>query len=179
MAPGILLLALFVMVLATFGTLAYGALSAAPWVPLGKRDTDRLLHLAQLKPGEVLYDLGCGDGRLVVAAAKVYGVKAVGFEIALLPYLFAKLRVLLSGTSTLVTIRYKDFWQENFRTADAVVCFLTPYALKKLEQKIPAELKPGARFVSYAFKLKPVAPTLTSKPYPTATPIYLYTKIVQ
>jgi SAM-dependent methyltransferase len=173
------IMAFFVVVAVMLGTLAYGALSAAPWVPLGKRDTERLLHLAQLKPGELVYDLGCGDGRILVMAAKKYRVRGVGFEIALLPYLAARIRVLVSGTTNLVTIRFHDFWLESFLPADVVVCFLTPHALKRLEQKVPSELKVGARFVTYAFKLKSMPPAFVSKPYSNATPIYLYTKSVQ
>ncbi len=170
---------LFLVVLSLLGTLAYGALSAAPWVPLGRADTERLLHLAQLCPGELLYDLGCGDGRLLTAAAKRYGVRAVGFEIALLPYLLAQARIRLAGVGERVTVRYQSFWHVPFDRADAVVCFLTPQALQRLQTKIPSELKPSARFVTYAFKLKSLSPTFVSKPSPTATPIYLYTRSVQ
>jgi SAM-dependent methyltransferase len=167
----LLLLALIII----FGTLAYGALSAAPWVPLKKKDIKRLLDLANLKPGELIYDLGCGDGRLLIMAAKVYGVRAVGFEIALLPYLIAKLKILILGLNKQVKVLYKDFWQIPLSPADAIVCFLTPYAMKKLERKIPSELKPGARFVSYVFQLHSLPNKIVSKPLPTDAPIYLYT----
>ena len=175
MLSSLLFAGYFIVFMAVFGTLAYGALSAAPWVPLGQRDVERLLHLAQLKPGELLYDLGCGDGRLLVTATKLYQVRAVGFEVALVPYLLARLRIYFSGTSKTVSVHYRSFWTESFKPADAVVCFLTPQALKKLEAKIPSELCPGARFVTYAFKLKSMTPTLVSKPRPLATSIYLYT----
>lgn len=166
---------LLLVLIIIFGTLAYGALSAAPWVPLKKKDIKRLLDLANLKPGELVYDLGCGDGRLLITAAKIYGVRAVGFEIALLPYLIAKFKILILGLNKQVKVLYKDFWQIPLSPADAVVCFLTPYAMKKMEQKIPRELKPGARFVSYVFQLHSIPNKIVSKPLPTDAPIYLYT----
>jgi SAM-dependent methyltransferase len=175
MLNGIYSILLLFVLLIIFGTLAYGALSAAPWVPLRKKDIKRLLDLANLKPGELVYDLGCGDGRLLIAAAKIYGVRAIGFEIALVPYLIAKLKISLLGLNKQVKVLYKDFWQIPLAPADVVVCFLTPYAMKKLEKKIPSELKHGARFVSYVFQLHSMSNKIISKPSPNDAPIYLYT----
>ncbi|MDO8622525.1 MAG: hypothetical protein Q7R80_04815, partial [bacterium] len=81
-----------ILVLPILATFAYAGVSGAPWVPTWRRDVDRFLALAQLRPGERFYDLGCGDGRLVRAAANT-GTIATGFECSLLPYLLAKLRV--------------------------------------------------------------------------------------
>lgn len=163
---GIGAILLLLVILLVLATLAWGALSAAPWVPLPRRDVKRLLELARVQPGELVYDLGCGDGRLVVAAAKLYGARAVGFEVALVPYLFAKLRVWLSGVADRATIRYQNFWPVPLTPADAVVCFLTPYAMAKLEPKFTAEAKPGARLVSYAFRFHQRQPSAVSKPQP-------------
>lgn len=172
-------LLLLVAILAVMGTLAYGAYSAAPWVPLLRHDVERMVRLVRLSPGETLYDLGCGDGRLLMAAAERYHVRAVGFELALVPYCLAHIRRLLSPQRALISIRYQDFWNVSLAPADAVVCFLTPYAMRKLEQKIPAELKPGARFATYAFRLHSLEPELVDRELPNDTPIYLYTKGVQ
>jgi len=162
---------LFLLLLAS--SLAWGAVSAAPWVPLKSRDLARLLALAELKASELVYDLGCGDGRIVVA--RLYGVRAIGFEVAILPYCLAKLRVLFSGTGGFVKIRYKNFWSAPFNQADVVFCFLTPSAMARLEEKLDHELKPGARFITYAFKLPHRSPTLKSQPTANDLPIYLYT----
>lgn len=166
---------LLIAVMAVLGTLAWGALSAAPWVPLPRRDVARLLALAQLKPNELLYDLGSGDGRLVVAAAEQFGVRAIGFELALVPYVLAHLRRLRSPARSRISFRYRSFWGEHLTPATAVVCFLTPYAMRKLEPKLAAELAPGARFVSYTFKLPSRQPTIVSRQHATDAPIYLYT----
>lgn len=168
--PAILLL---VVLLVVFGTLGYGAWSAAPWVPLGQREVERMLDVAELRPGELFYDLGCGDGRLLTAAAR-RGATAVGFEIALLPYTLAQVRRLLSPQRKLISVRYHSFWTEPFSSAQVISCFLTPYAMRRLEPKLAKELRPGSRFVTYAFKLPTRLPSVTNKPFPTATTIYRY-----
>ena len=173
MIPGIISLLLLVLLLIVFGTLAYGAWSAAPWVPLSGRDVERLLDLAELKPGELFYDLGCGDGRMLTAAAR-RGAQAVGFEIALVPYLLAHVRRLLSSERSLISIRYQNFWKVPLTGVKVVGCFLTPSAMARLEPKLAAELEVGARFVTYAFKLPNRPLTRTSKPTPDSTKIYCY-----
>jgi SAM-dependent methyltransferase len=80
---------IFILILYIFlGTFAYAGIKAAPWFPTWSRDIDRFLKLAEIKPGQKFYDLGCGDGKLVFASAKA-GATAVGYEISLLPYLIA------------------------------------------------------------------------------------------
>lgn len=167
----LLLLLVLTLLMVTF---AYGAISAAPWVPLPHRDVQRLLDLANIKPGELVCDLGCGDGRLVVAAAKIYQARAIGFEIALIPYFIARVRILLAGVGDRVQVRYQNFWHVPLTPADIVICFLTPPAMTKLEAKTSAELKPTARLISYAFRLHNRTPRLVSKPKSTDAPIYLY-----
>lgn len=167
---------LLVAILAVFGTLAYGAISAAPWVPMPQRDVNRLLKLANLRAGELLYDLGCGDGRLLVAAAEKYNVRAVGYELALVPYCAAQIRRLLSGARSRIRIEYGNFWQADLSDVDAIVCFLTPYAMRKLEPKLTRELvRPGARFISYSFRLHSRQPKLVNREKTNDAPIYLYT----
>lgn len=156
-----------------FGSLAYGALSAAPWVPIRRKDIKRLLEFGGVGPNQKLYDLGCGDGRIVAEAAKL-GAQASGFEIALLPFWLARLRLLLARKRS-GQIYLKNFWHVNFNQADVIVCFLTPQAMQKLERKIAYELKPGAKFLSYAFRLPNRMPARVSKPQPHDVPIYLYT----
>ena len=167
-------LGLMLVVLIVLGTLAYAAVSAAPWVPLRKRDINRLIKLANIKPGEIVYDLGCGDGRVLQAVVKQTQARAVGFEISLLPYIFAKVRSLLSSGSSRVRVNYKDFFKTDLSVADVILCFLTPYAMAKLASKINSELKPGARFLTYAFPLPNRKPTLTEKDNPKTATIFLY-----
>src|SRR3989344_2509244 len=123
------------------GSFAYAGLKAAPWFPTWSRDIGRFLKLADIKPGQKFYDLGCGDGKLVFAAAGA-GADAVGFDISLLPYLIA---VLSSWSVSNAKIMFKDFWKQNLSEADIVYIFLTPKVNPKVKLKLESELKRGAK----------------------------------
>ncbi len=169
-----MILVYWLFILAILITGAIAALSAAPWVPIRKKEVDRMLALAELKPGMLIYDLGSGDGRVLIQAVKKYGVKAEGFEISLLPYLYSIIKVLILGLRNNIKIHYKSIWSISLEPADVVFCFLMPNALKKLENKVAKELKPAGRFVSYAFRLHSKNPTLVSRPDSKCMPIYRY-----
>src|SRR3954468_6528625 len=86
-------------------------LEEIPFVPTPVEVVDKMLELAQLKKGDVLYDLGCGDGRIVVTAAKKYGVKAVGFDVDPQRIKEARENVATNGVGDLVTIRQADIFE--------------------------------------------------------------------
>ncbi|MBI4449483.1 hypothetical protein HY634_00305 [Candidatus Uhrbacteria bacterium] len=141
----LVLVLVLVPILATF---AYASVRGAPWVPTWRRDVERFLKLAQLKPGERFYDLGCGDGRLVRAAADV-GAIATGFECSLLPYLLAKFRVGRRGS-----VRYADFWNADLSDANVVYCFLMPKVYPKLKEKLERGCRSGTRVILYVWPMK-------------------------
>ncbi|MBI3956911.1 MAG: class I SAM-dependent methyltransferase [Candidatus Kerfeldbacteria bacterium] len=168
-------LLVLVAVVLVFGTAAWAGLRAAPWVPTRERDIRRMLDLAELKRGERLVDLGCGDGRVLTFAARDYGALATGYEISLLPYLVAKLRCLFHPSlQRQLDVRYRDFYRVSLSEADVVFCFLTPMAMKRLKTKFVQELKPGARVVSYAFALTELPGVVAQKPDKTQATAYLY-----
>lgn len=166
---------LFILII-VFGTAAFASLKAAPFVPTRGKDIKRFLDFAQVKPGQLVYDLGAGDGRLVLALARDYKAQVVGFELSLLPYLWAKIKIKFSGLSDRANIVYKDFYQADISKANTVVCFLTPMAMNKLKPKFEKELKKNARVVSYAFEIKGWPNREVSKPDPNETAIYLHVK---
>ncbi|MBI5734000.1 MAG: class I SAM-dependent methyltransferase [Candidatus Kerfeldbacteria bacterium] len=170
----ILFIVLFVLTFVILLTFALGALSAAPWLPLPGREVERLIDLAELKSADVVYDLGCGDGRLLFAAVRKYQVSAVGFEIALLPYLLARLRWLFFPGRKKVKIHFHSFWNEPLAPATVVLCFLMPESMAKLAPKVRTELRPGARVVSYVFKLPGTEPNLVSRSGDKTAAIYRY-----
>lgn len=141
---------LMIVLFAFFGTFAYAGILAAPWFPTWSRDIERFLKLANIKPGQKFYDLGCGDGKLVFAAAGA-GADAVGFEISLLPYLLA-----VSGSQYIknAKIRFKDFWKADLSKADVVYLFLTPKVNPKAKIKLERELKKGARVIAYTWPIE-------------------------
>jgi len=167
-------LGFIVVLLLILGTFALGGYLAAPWVPLWKKDVRRMLNLAELKPGETVYDLGAGDGRIIIMAASEFGAKAVGFEIAILPYFLAYIRILLRGLKLRVALKYRNFFKEDLSKADVICAFLTPQAMKKLKPKLEKEAKSGCRIVSYAFSIPGWQPIKTDKPSKNKAIIYLY-----
>jgi len=151
----ILLLILVILVLfliIIFLSSIYANWQTAPWVPTPLHDVKRLLKLADIKPGQKVYDLGCGDGRLIVAAAQK-GAIAEGFEISFLPYLLSKIRLSFQKNTINARIRYKDFWQSNLNDADIVYFYLMPKIYPKLQRKFESELKKGTKVISYVWPM--------------------------
>ncbi len=128
---------------------AIAAVSAAPWVPAFKRDIEAVLDDSGLKAGELYIELGCGEGRLLKAAAK-RGARVIGYEINPLLWLITWLRVLPYKNAQ---VRLRDFWGVDLSRADVVLAFLVPRTMPRLETKIKNHMKPGSRLVSYIFEL--------------------------
>lgn len=100
-----------------------------------------------------MYDLGCGDGRIICAAAGA-GARARGFEISLLPYFIAKIRRLFQNNKSNIKISYKNIWNLDLSDADIVYFFLMEEVHPRLKQKFEKELKKGAKIISYAWPIK-------------------------
>lgn len=143
-------LIIFFIGLALGATFAYAGFRGAPWVPMRALDVERVVRLADIKPGQKVYDLGCGDGRFLFAAAE-RGAHAHGFEISLIPYVIARVRWLFFKKRKMVTITFKDFWYADFSRADVVYFFLMPAAYPRLQTKLKKELKPGAVVLAYVW----------------------------
>jgi len=112
-----------------------------------------MLAIAAVKKGDVVYDLGSGDGRVVIAAAKKYGVKAVGFEIDPGLVKLAQENVRQQGVEKLVEIRQQDFMTADLSKATVVTLYLSYDGNAALQPKLMHELRPGARVVSYTFDM--------------------------
>jgi SAM-dependent methyltransferase len=118
---------------------------------------DRMLDLAVIRADDVVYDLGCGDGRIVIAAAKKHGVKAVGIEIDPKVVELAKDNVKSNGVEHLVSIRQGDIFEEDFSDATVVMMYLLPELYVKLMPKL-RQLRAGTRIVSHSFDMKGAKP---------------------
>ncbi len=127
------------------------------FVPTPQEVVDAMLDMAGLKKGDVLYDLGCGDGRIVVTAAKRYGVKAVGIDIDPARIAESLENVRKNGVGHLVTIRQADVFKTDLRGANVVTLYLLPTLNVRLLPQL-SQLKPGSRVVSHSFAIKGVKP---------------------
>ncbi|HIE14066.1 TPA: class I SAM-dependent methyltransferase [Candidatus Bathyarchaeota archaeon] len=113
----------------------------------------RMLTLAELKPNEILYDLGCGDGRTLIIAAQDFGAKAVGIELREDLAKQAAKKVKEMGLEGRVKVIHGDLFKVNIAPADVVFLYLTTSANEKVRPKLEAELKEGARVVSHDYEI--------------------------
>ncbi|HET7827753.1 MAG TPA: hypothetical protein VFK97_02715 [Candidatus Saccharimonadales bacterium] len=132
--------------------LAYGLvlLFGAPYFPSLKPHLKATFDLLDLKKGQVVYDLGCGDGRFLKAAAR-RGYRAVGYELN--PFVFAYAWLTTRRYRKLVRVRWGNFWRADISAADAVFVFLLDKYMGQLDAKLKAEAKPGVKLASHTFKI--------------------------
>ena len=123
------------------------------FVPTPHEVVDDMLRLANVRKGDILYDLGSGDGRIAIAAAKKYGIKAVGIDIDPERIREANENARKAGVTNLVEFRQQDLFKADFREATVVTLYLLPDLNVKLRPRLWDELKPGTRIVSHQFDM--------------------------
>jgi len=133
------------------------------WVPADINKIRRMLEIAKLKPGEVLYDLGSGDGRIIAEAIRRYKVKAVGVEIDWLRVLISRLKLRLEKLDRQAQIKHGNLFDTDLRDADVVTLYLLPATVNKLKSKFKKELKSGSHIVSLQFPISNWKPIKVDK----------------
>jgi SAM-dependent methyltransferase len=124
-----------------------------PYLPTTEEAVVAMLKLAEVKSTDVVYDLGCGDGRIVVAAAKNFGARGVGIDIDPVRIAEAKANAKNAAVENLVQFEEKDLFQADIHEASVVTLFLLSSVNLKLRPKLLGELKPGTRIVSNTFEM--------------------------
>jgi SAM-dependent methyltransferase len=124
-----------------------------PYVPTPQEVVDKMLELAEVKKGDVVYDLGSGDGRIVVTAAKKYGVKAIGFEIDPERIRESHENIRKAGVGHLVEIRLQDIRTVDLSPASVLTMYLLPEVNLMLRPNIWSQMKAGSRVVSHDFDM--------------------------
>jgi len=124
-----------------------------PFVPTTDEAVQAMLKLAGVKKSDTVYDLGCGDGRIVIAAAKTYGAHGVGIDIDPQRIREAKENAKKAGVESLVRFEENDLFKADFRPATVVTLFLLPEGNLKLKPKLLQDLKLGTRIVSNTFDM--------------------------
>jgi SAM-dependent methyltransferase len=119
------------------------------YVPTPHEIVDRMLDVAKVRPFDVVYDLGCGDGRMVIAAAKKYGARGVGVDLDPARIREARANAQQAGVEKLVTFKVADMFETDISEATVVMLYLLPELNRRLKPKLFAQLRPGARVVSH------------------------------
>ncbi|MGA8029979.1 MAG: class I SAM-dependent methyltransferase [Bryobacteraceae bacterium] len=149
----------------------------APRTGSPEHAVDKMLEMANLKPGETLYDLGCGDGRILIAAAEKYKVRAVGIEISDNLARTALEKVKKAGLQSQISIVHGNFMKTDLSGANVVTLYLATTANDTLRPNLERYLRPNARVVSYDYPIpgwKPVDTAETYGHHGATHMIYLY-----
>jgi len=168
-------LCLFKLVFVTSAAVVLPITQGALFVPTTKRRVNAALDALALSPGQLLIDLGCGDGRVLRAAAKRYGVRAVGYELN--PLALTKAWLFNLGRNG-ISVRRRNFWKIDLAEADAIFCYLFPDLMPELAAKLQRELRPGTPVISCNFELPGWTAQQVLHPQGSLhnDPIYLYRK---
>lgn len=148
----------------------WSSIIGAGFQPTSKKLVKQMLDMAEVGPEDTVYDLGSGDGRIVINAVKKYNAKAVGLEADPSRVFWSRLVITLSGIRNRAKIVWGNFFNQNISEATVVTLFLSDTANQKLKPKFLEELKPGTRVVSYVWKFKGWEPVKTDE----TEEIYLY-----
>jgi len=150
--------------------------SLAPYVPSPPDVVEKMLQMADLKEGEMLYDLGCGDGRILIMAARKYGANCVGVELDDGRYRKCVRRVRELNLQSQIRIIHGDAMDISLKDADVVTLYLLTKSNEKLRPNLERDLKRGARVISHDFSMPGWAPSLVKevKELSDSHTIYMY-----
>lgn len=142
----------------------------APYVAAPMPTIRKMLAFTEVGSEDVVYDLGCGDGRTVITAAREHGAQAVGIELDIFRYLWCQVLVTLFGLRGRVKIIFGSFFEKDLSEASIVTCYLGQAVNQKIQAKFKEELSPRTRIVSYNFTF----PELTLIRQDEEAGLYLY-----
>lgn len=158
----ILVIAVSLLGGAFFATTAWSVFFGAPFIPTDRERVASMLSLTGLKPGERLYDLGSGDGRIVIAAAQA-GAHAEGWEISPYLWLYSTWKIRRLGLANRAKIHLGSYWEQPFRDADVITLFLYTSQMERMQKKLQHELRQGSRVISFAFTFPEWQPVSETK----------------
>ncbi len=181
----IALLAVIAAVLVVItGTAVAFLWTRVPYIPTPTWVTRQMVEVAKIQGSECVYDLGCGDGRLLLETVKRHpSVTAVGFEVSPLPYLLAWAKNTVRRRP--VRLHFRSFFDADLSDADVLFVYQLPHMMRKLEEKLSRDLRPGTKVVSHGFQFPgrtPASvhdlgklPTILGFAHPARTPtLYVY-----
>jgi predicted RNA methylase len=128
-------------------------ISGLPWIPTRPARIRLALALAHIRPGDILYDLGSGDGRVLVIAAREFGARAIGIEISPIHCIIARINAFLGGINNKVEIRWASFYKVDFSDADVIFVYMTSREATYLRPRLERQLQPGTQVISISCEI--------------------------
>lgn len=156
-----ILILIFFILLA--GIVIVPVLFGAPWHPLSNENINRIIKFADLQPGEAFYDLGSGDGRVLMAATNKKCVRGVGVEIDPIKVWLSRYFITAANLNNKIRIHRGNMFDFDISEADVVYLYLTHQAIDRLFPEILNRMKPSARIISYRFCIRNLKPTKINK----------------
>lgn len=145
------LIAVTIVTVAIATSFVVAIFGGGPFVPTPKKAVIKILKHANIKKGEILYDIGAGDGRFLNYAEKLYGAKATGFEIDPFVYSLARFKqIFFNWKGKIIRGNFRNY---SLKDADIIICYMLPDTLKKYQEKFDKELKKDCRIISYTFHI--------------------------
>lgn len=155
-----LVLAFLFLVGASGIFIIWSAFIGAGWEPTSRKKVRMMLEMSGAGPSDVVYDLGCGDGRILVEAAKTFHARAVGVEADPIRALYCRITVSVRHLGGQARVIWANFFHVDLTDATVVTLFLSQGTNRRLKPKLLSELRPGARVVSYVWTFEDWAPRL-------------------
>ena len=134
--------------------IAWTGAKGAPWIPTPKKNVRGMLELADVGSNDIVYDLGSGDGRIIIMAAKEFGAKSVGIELDPIRVLWSRLKIRRAKLTNQVKVIKRDFFETDIQEASVVTIYQTIGVNKRIREKLKRELKPGSRIVTYRLEIE-------------------------
>jgi ribosomal protein L11 methylase PrmA len=156
----VLVWAFLISVMAGGIFMIWSVVVGAGWEPTSRKRVRKMLQMSGAGPSDVVYDLGCGDGRVLVEAAKTYHAKAVGVEADPIRVLFSRMALSIYHVKGQAKVVWGNFFHTNLSEATIVTVFLSQGTNRRLESKLTAELRPGTRVVSHVWTFDGWTPEL-------------------
>ena len=131
-----------------------------------------IINEIDLRPDNIVYELGCGNARFLITVEKKFGANTIGYELAPWPYFLARLNIILNKSKTKVF--HKNFYKEDLSNTDLVFCYLIDSVMLKLQKQLEIQLKKGAKVISFAFPIKAWKPYKVIEIKQGGSKIYFY-----
>ena len=170
MVDWVLILAIEICIVIFVTWIAWSGVVGAPWIPTPEKRVRSMLEMAGVSSEDILYDLGSGDGRIIVMAGKEFGATSIGIEVDPLRLIWSRFAIRRNNLSSKVRVIRGNFFNISLANATVVSLYQGYIINKKIRDKLAKELRPGTRVVSYRFVLDGWTPVKTDE----KESIYLY-----